>query len=68
MLRTIVSKRFIARLKRELKQHRITHDRVAAAANVHRTTVVNVLAGRMKSQNVVSTAERLLAELKGIPA
>jgi hypothetical protein len=59
-----VSKRFIARLKRELKLYGITHDQVAAAAIVHRTTVVNTLAGRMRSQNVVGAAERLLAEAK----
>ena len=59
-----MSKRFIAQLKRQLKRHRVTHDHVAAAAGVHRTTVVNVLARRMKAQNVVGTAERLLAEAK----
>lgn len=57
-----MSKRFIARLKRDLKRHGITHDQVAAAASVHRTTVVNTLAGRMKSNNVVTTAQRLIGE------
>lgn len=59
-----MSKRFIARLKAELKRLRITHDQVAAEARVHRTTVVNVLAGRMKSSNVVGAAGRLIAEAK----
>jgi len=41
---------------------RRTHDQIAAAAGVGRTLVVHVLAGRAKSQNVVDTMKRLLAE------
>ena len=52
----------IARLKRQLKKARITHDRVAARAGVTRTMVVHVLAGRAKSQKVVAAARGLLAE------
>lgn len=59
----------LARLKKQLKVHRITHDQVAQAANVGRTLVVHVLAGRAKSQNVVDTVKRLLAEARnGAPA
>lgn len=54
----------LARLKRQLKSARITHDRVAAEARVGRTLVVHVLAGRAKSANVIATAERLLADAK----
>lgn len=57
-----MSHRTLARLKKQLKAHRITHDRVAKAADVGRTLVVHVLAGRAKSQNVIDTAKRLLAE------
>jgi hypothetical protein len=49
-------------LKRQLKARKITHDQVALAAGVGRTLVVHVLAGRAKSQNVVDTVKRLLAE------
>jgi len=50
------------RLKRQLRQAGITHDQVAEAAGVGRTTVVHVLAGRGKSENVLAAAKRLLAE------
>lgn len=59
-----VSARSLARLKRDLKRHRITHDAVAAEANVHRTTVVHTLAGRMKSGPILRAAGRLLADAK----
>jgi len=61
-----VSKKNVARLKRELKRYRITHDAVAAACMppVHRTTVVRALLGDIKSANVTGTAERLVAEAK----
>jgi hypothetical protein len=51
-------------LKRQLKSRGITHDQVAQAASVGRTLVVHVLAGRAKSQNVVDTVKRLLAEAR----
>jgi len=54
-------------LKKELKSHGITHDQVATAANVGRTLVVHVLAGRAKSANVVATAKRLIAERQAQP-
>lgn len=54
----------LARLKREAKALRITHDRIAAEANVGRTLVVHVLAGRAKSANVVATVKRLIAEAR----
>jgi len=61
-----VSKKKIARLKRELKRYRITHDAVAAACTppVHRTTVVRTLLGDVTSANVTGTAERLVTEAK----
>jgi transcriptional regulator with XRE-family HTH domain len=52
----------VARLKRQLKRSRITHDQVAARAGVTRTMVVHVLAGRAKSAKVVAAAVGLLAE------
>ncbi len=52
----------LTRLKRDLKRRGITQTQVAEAAAVGRTLVVHVLAGRAKSQNVVNTAKRLLAE------
>lgn len=52
----------LLRLKRQAKQHGITHDRIAAEAGVGRTLVVHVLAGRAKSANVVATVKRLIAE------
>lgn len=52
----------LARLKKQLKSRGITQDQVAQAAGVGRTLVVHVLAGRAKSQNVVDTVKRLLAE------
>lgn len=63
-----MSHRTLARLKRELKARRITHDQVAEAARVGRTLVVHVLAGRAKSQNVVDTVKRMLAESEAAPA
>lgn len=51
-----------AKLKRRLRDAGITHDQVAEAAGVGRTTVVHVLAGRGKSQNVIDAAHRLLGE------
>jgi len=66
--------RTLARLKRELHVLGITHDLVAAEAaktsrrgTVGITTVSNVFAGRTKSQNVVATAKRLIAEAKSEP-
>jgi hypothetical protein len=61
-----VTKRRLAQIKAALKRHGITHDRVAASARrpVARTTVVHVLAGRVKSRNVLEAAERLLAEAR----
>jgi len=52
----------LAALRTKLKARKITHDQIAAAAGVGRTLVVHVLAGRAKSQNVVDTMKRLLAE------
>lgn len=61
--------RTLARLKRQLHDLGISHQRVADEAT--RTsprgscgiaTVSNVLAGRHKSANVVATAKRLIAE------
>ena len=49
-------------LRTKLKARKITHDQVAAAAGVGRTLVVHVLAGRAKSQNVLDTVKRLLAQ------
>jgi transcriptional regulator with XRE-family HTH domain len=57
-----VSHDTLQRLKRQLKKQGITHDQVASAANVGRTLVVHVLAGRAKSSNVVATVKRLLAD------
>lgn len=51
------------RMRTQLKRRGITHDRIAAEANVSRTCVVHVLAGRGKSQNVVNTIKRLIAEV-----
>ena len=56
--------RMLLRLKRQLKKARITHDRVAGEANVTRTMVVHVFAGRTTSRNVLATAQRLLDEAK----
>lgn len=52
----------VARLKRQLKRARITHDVVAARAGVTRTMVVHVLAGRAVSAKVIAAAVGLLAE------
>jgi len=49
-------------LRTKLKARKITHDQVATAAGVGRTLVVHVLAGRAKSQNVLDTVKRLLAQ------
>ena len=49
-------------LKATCKRHGITHDYIAAEAHVTRPMVVNVFAGRVRSRNVVTTAERLVAE------
>lgn len=54
----------LLRLKRQAKRLGITHDRIAAEAQVGRTLVVHVLAGRSKSQNVVATVKRLIAAAK----
>lgn len=51
----------VAALKFELRGLGITHDQVAEAAGVTRPLVVNVLAGRRTSSNVVATAQRLIA-------
>jgi hypothetical protein len=60
-----VNPRTLARLKRDAKRLHITHDRIAAAAGVHRTLVVNVFARRATSANVVGTVQRLIAEAQG---
>jgi transcriptional regulator with XRE-family HTH domain len=57
-----VSHRTLQRLRKELKKKGITHDVVADAAGVKRTLVTHLLAGRAKSQNVLDTIKRLLAE------
>jgi transcriptional regulator with XRE-family HTH domain len=57
-----VNARTIARLKRQLKRARITHERVAERAGVDRTMVVHVLSGRARSAKVVAAAYGLLAE------
>jgi len=54
----------LADLKAACKRHGITHDAIAAAAGVTRPLVVNVLAARDRSRNVVETASRLVAEAK----
>lgn len=54
--------RSVPQLKRRLKRARITHDRVAEAASVHRTMVSKVLNGRAVSRPVVFVIERLLLE------
>jgi len=60
-----VSHRTIRRLKRQLKEAGITQDALAAEANVGRTLVCHVLAGRAKSRNVLTTAKRLLGQKVG---
>jgi transcriptional regulator with XRE-family HTH domain len=47
-------------LKEELRRQGITHDQVAAEAGVHRTYVVNVLAGRSTSPPVLAAVGKLL--------
>lgn len=53
----------LARLKRRLKRLGITHDRIAAAAEVHRTMVVKVLSGHAKSAKVLDAAKRMVEEV-----
>ena len=54
----------LARLKRQLKHHGITQERVAQEAGVTRPLVVNLLAGRTTSANVIAVAKRLIAEAR----
>lgn len=49
-------------LKAQLKAKGITQDQVAAAHGVGRTMVTHWLAGRNKSEPLLRTIERLLAE------
>lgn len=51
----------LAHLKRQLKRHRITQERVAAVAGVDRTMVNKVVNGRAKSRKVVNTITVLIA-------
>ena len=57
-----MNKKDIAKLKRALKRVGIRHDDVAAEAGVHRTMVVHVLAGRVKSSPVTGTALAMLSK------
>lgn len=63
--------RTLARLKKQLHDLGIPHERVAeearktsARGTCNVTTVSNVLAGRDKSANVIATAKRLIDEAK----
>jgi predicted transcriptional regulator len=50
------------RIKRAAKWRGITQIQIAEAAAVTRQHVCHVLAGRVKSRAVISTAKRLIAE------
>lgn len=50
----------LVRLKRQARRSGITQDEIAAAANVGRSLVSHVFAGRAKSSNVVATTRRLV--------
>lgn len=52
----------IQRLRNRLKAYGISQQAVAAAAGVSPVHVCNVLAGRDKSQKVLDTVNRLLAD------
>ncbi len=52
----------LARLKRRLKAHGITQDRIAVEADVDRTMVNHVLNGRARSRFVMEAIERLLKD------
>lgn len=52
----------LTQLKRRLKRHGITQDRVATEAKVTRTMVNHVLNGRAKSRFVTAAINRLLAD------
>jgi hypothetical protein len=52
----------VALLKKRLKNAGIKHIHVAAAAHVGESCVSHVLAGRLKSANVIEAARRLLRE------
>ena len=53
-------------LKRQARRYGITQDEIAAAANVGRTLVSHVFAGRAKSSNVVTVAWRLVAARRAV--
>jgi len=57
-----VSTRTLARLKKDVKRLGITQDQVAARADVSRTHVSHVLAGRFTSAPVLEAARALIAE------
>lgn len=66
-----VSARTLALLRRQLQQHGIRHEDVAAEAaktsprgSVSGSMVSRVLSGRSKSANVVATVRRLISEAK----
>jgi hypothetical protein len=56
----------LLRLRRQLKRHEITHDRIAAELKIGRTAVVHGLRGR--SMRVIDAARRLISEAKEKPA
>jgi transcriptional regulator with XRE-family HTH domain len=51
----------LGRLRQQAKRCGITQEQIAAAANVGRSLVSHVFAGRAKSSNVVATTRRLIA-------
>lgn len=63
---TTAKPRRLASLYRELKANGVRHREVAAEAHVKVSTVCHVLAGRVKSKNVVTTAKRLIAERQAL--
>jgi hypothetical protein len=56
----------LARLKVQLSRHRITLWQLAQAMDVSENYVWMVLNGRRRSAKVLETAERLLAERRGV--
>jgi transcriptional regulator with XRE-family HTH domain len=56
-----VSHLSLIRLKRQARRYGVTQDEIAVAANVGRSLVSHVFAGRAKSSNVVGAALRLVA-------
>ena len=55
----------LATLRARLKQQRISQDKVAKEAGVHRTMVSHYLAGRWGSERVAAAAAKLLSHSKG---